>query len=89
VGDGFLVMTKSVADQEVGYVLLFDEGDYVSKGSLVLSESGDTTTVTWSNGGKLGLSPVNRYFGLLMDRMMGPDFEKGLSNLKRIVEAKK
>jgi hypothetical protein len=35
----------------------------------------------------LGWSPINRYFGLMMDGMMGPDLEKGLTNLKDRVEA--
>jgi len=34
----------------------------------------------------MGGSPVNRYFGLLMDRMVGPDFEGGLTNLKALAE---
>ena len=31
--------------------------------------------------------PIARYFGRLMDSYMGPDFEKGLINLKKKVEA--
>jgi hypothetical protein len=30
--------------------------------------------VTWTNDGDLGASPIGRWFGLFMDRMMGPDF---------------
>ena len=37
--------------------------------------------------GDLGRSPINRWFGLFMDRLVGPDFEAGLANLKRISEA--
>ena len=37
--------------------------------------------------GDLGSNPINRYFGLIMDRMMGPDFEEGLNTLKGKVEA--
>ena len=35
----------------------------------------------------LGGNPVNRYFGLIMDKMIGPDFEEGLAKLKEIAEA--
>lgn len=43
------------------------------------------TKVTWGNDGTLDY-PVGRYIGLLMDRMMGADFEKGLANLKKLSE---
>lgn len=55
---------------------------------LELEPKGDKTTVLWYNEGKLDY-PVGRYFGLFMDRMIGPDFEKGLANLKSVVESKK
>ena len=56
-------------------------------GAIMLEAGGENTKVTWSNEGDLGANPINRYFGLMMDRMMGPDFEEGLNNLKRAVEA--
>jgi len=37
----------------------------------------------WSNEGDLGWNPVSRFFGLFMDKMMGPDFEEGLRNLQK------
>lgn len=45
----------------------------------------DTTHVTWALEGKLKY-PVGRFMGLFMDKMMGPDLENGLSNLKNICE---
>ena len=42
---------------------------------------------TWHNEGPLGMNPVARYYGLLMNKMMGPDFETGLHNLKVRVES--
>ncbi len=35
------------------------------------------------------LSYFQRYFGLMMDSMMGKHFEKGLLNFKTLVEASK
>lgn len=34
----------------------------------------------------MGINPVNRYMSLMMDGMIGPDFELGLENLKTVVE---
>jgi hypothetical protein len=35
----------------------------------------------------MGSNPLNRWFGLMMDRLVGPDFEAGLANLKRLAES--
>ena len=43
------------------------------------------TKATWSNTGKSDY-PVGRIFGVMMDKMIGPDFEKGLSKLKATLE---
>ncbi len=43
------------------------------------------TRVIWSMQGKLDY-PVGRYVGLFMEQMLGPDFDKGLKNLKRVCE---
>jgi len=36
--------------------------------------------------GDMGLNPVGRWMGLMMDGWIGPDFETGLGNLKTLVE---
>jgi len=43
------------------------------------------TKVTWMIEGDLGY-PVERVFGLFMESMLGPTFEKGLANLKKVSE---
>jgi hypothetical protein len=43
-------------------------------------------SVTLSDEGDLGNNPLSRWFGLFLDRMIGPDFEAGLVNLKRVSE---
>ncbi len=35
----------------------------------------------------LGMNPLHRWFGLFLDRMIGPDFERGLARVKPLVEA--
>ena len=39
------------------------------------------------DAGDLGMNPLSRWFGLFLDGIIGPDFEKGLAKMKRIVEA--
>lgn len=43
--------------------------------------------VSWTLITDAGMNPVVRWFGLFMDRMVGPDFVKGLAKLKVIVES--
>ncbi len=85
-GQGAIKLTRAEPDKGISYDLDFEHGKYKSSGAIILEAGGESTKVTWSNEGDLGSNPINRYFGLMMDRMMGPDFEEGLNNLKRAVE---
>ncbi|MBC8001192.1 MAG: SRPBCC family protein, partial [Opitutaceae bacterium] len=85
-GQGTLKLTQSSPTNGVFFDLSFDHGKYLSKGSILMDLSDEGVEVTWTNEGVLGWNPVNRYFGLFMDRMMGPDFQKGLENLKLKLE---
>ncbi|HVY69409.1 MAG TPA: SRPBCC family protein [Verrucomicrobiae bacterium] len=82
-GQGSLRITKSTRDQSVAYDLSFENGKYLSTGTITLEPRKDGTLVTWVNEGDLNRDPVSRYFGQFMDKMMGPDFEAGLENLRR------
>ncbi len=42
--------------------------------------------VTWMFDTEHGMNPISRWFGLAMDNLLGGDYEKGLSNLKREAE---
>jgi len=86
-GQGTLTITKSEPGKGIGYDLSFQQGKFKSTGTITIEPAGEGFNVIWSNEGELGSNPINRYFGLMMDRMMGPDFETGLGNLKKRVEA--
>jgi effector-binding domain-containing protein len=44
------------------------------------------TRLTWSFDTDFGLNLFGRYFGLILDRQLGPLYAQGLANLKRIAE---
>jgi hypothetical protein len=44
------------------------------------------TKVTWTNRGALPY-PVGRLFGLVIDRVVGSDYERGLARLQQVTEA--
>lgn len=88
-GNGAIRFTALEPGKSIGYHLDFEQGKYLSEGVITLVAEGGATKATWTNGGNLGNNPFSRWFGLLMDSMMGPDFEAGLQNFKVRVEAAK
>jgi uncharacterized protein YndB with AHSA1/START domain len=85
-GNGVMEFTAALPDKRVDYALSFPDLGMTSSGQLRLAPAGAGTRVTWTNEGDMGANPINRYFGLVMDRLVGPDFEAGLANLKSAAE---
>lgn len=53
--------------------------------TFTLEPQGTGTQVVWSVESRFGFNPVGRVFGLFMDGMLGPIYERGLSNLATAV----
>jgi len=85
-GNGEMALTELTPGQLVAYDLAFDQGKYTSKGRFEIENKGDSCLVYWVDEGDLGYNPISRYMGLFMEKMMGPDFEKGLAKLKNVAE---
>ncbi|MDO6567535.1 SRPBCC family protein [Alteromonas sp. 1_MG-2023] len=85
-GKGEMKITDLEHNSKVVYTLMFPEWEMETTGSLELIPSGDATRVTWRDSGDVGNNIISRYFALMMDGMIGPDFEMGLENLKTVVE---
>ena len=60
--------------------------DMRSTGALTMEPDGPATRITWAMSGDVGGNPLKHYLALVMDRMVGPDFEAGLANLKTLAE---
>ena len=86
-GNGEMEFTDAVGGRQLTYRLSFPDFGMQSTGQLRIEPEGNGVRVNWSNEGEMGASPVNRWFGIFMDRLVGPDFEGGLANLKRLAEA--
>ena len=48
-----------------------------------------STKVVWTFDTDHGMNPVARWFGLVLEKFLSPDFEKGLTNLKTVCETAK
>jgi effector-binding domain-containing protein len=85
VGSGTQQITGAVPDRSVASDLDFGNG--VAKSLLTLTADGPATRVAWTLDIDMGANPIGHYVGLTMDRMIGPDFARGLSNLKTLLES--
>ncbi len=52
-------------------------------------QTANGTRITWSMESEMGMNPIDKYFGIMfLDKYVGADFERGLNNMKQILEAK-
>jgi effector-binding domain-containing protein len=92
VGSGWQEIVASRPNEQIDIKLDFDVQG-VADVSYVLLSQGDATDVTWSYDSDLTADLgyldafLARYFGLLFDRWVGGDYEKGLANLKQYAES--
>ena len=87
-GRGLLKLTAADPKTGVRYELNFDNGKFISNGGVTVSPTGEATRVVFFNEGDFGSNPVRRYFGMVMDKMMGGEFQQNLLGLKHKLEAK-
>ncbi len=86
VGPGALEVTKSIPADGIEYTLNIDHGQFQANGAIKMKLTNEGLEVTWINEGDLGMNPLNRYVGLLMDHFMAQDLETSLRNLKNATE---
>lgn len=85
VGQGRQEITLSQANDRVETALDFGEMG-LATASFQLQPDGAATVLTWGLQTDMGAGPVGRWMGLMMDRWVGGDYERGLANLKALVE---
>jgi len=88
VGNGTQEIVESVENARVVTALDFGAQGLATAEFLLAPQaaSGETTEVTWTLVTDTGFNPMARIFGMLLDGLVGPDYEKGLANLKAAVE---
>ena len=85
-GNGGMEFSVVEPNKRVGYILTMEDMTPAT-GDLKFTPDGAGTKVAWDMNGNAGMNPVFRWFGLFMDRLIGPDFEAGLKNLKKLAES--
>ena len=86
VGTGKMTISKSEENK-----LVVTDLDFGKRGKAtarwILDTEGDKVKVTWDLDTDMGGNPIGRYFGLMMDKWVGGDYEHGLNKLKAKVES--
>jgi hypothetical protein len=90
VGEGSMALIDSQPPSRIAITLAFVK-PFASTADTVFEfrPTADRTTVTWTMSGENDF--LSKGFCLFtggMDKMIGPDFEKGLAQLKTVVEGK-
>ena len=86
VGNGKQVIKVSEPNSRV--LTDLDFGDMgTAEAAFNLEPAGSGTRITWSLETDMGMSPMGRWMGLMMDRWIGTEYQRGLAQLKEIAEA--
>ena len=88
VGEGRMRITESHPNESVGIQLDFIKPfASTNQFTFTLSPDGSSTRVTWHMLGNNNFMSKAMSVMASMDKMIGPDFERGLGQLKRVSEA--
>lgn len=85
-GNGNMQIVRADVPREMNYVMSFD-GMGSALGKFVLEPADGGTRVAWSFESDAGYNPIARWFGLMLDRWVGPDFEAGLAGMAQALSS--
>lgn len=88
VGSGSQEIVESVPYSLIRVKLEFSGMDSKNHASYRLTPEGAGTRLVWTHEAEFGGNLLGRYFGLMLDGMVGADYERGLAQLKAFVEAR-
>jgi effector-binding domain-containing protein len=88
VGNGAMEILDTKPNEEIFTQMHFGEMGNPT-GKFTFTKDGEGTKVVWGFDGDCAempfyMIPMCRYFNLFMDKMLGPDFEKGLKRLDSV-----
>jgi effector-binding domain-containing protein/uncharacterized protein YndB with AHSA1/START domain len=86
LGNGSQMIVESEPFKHIKTKLDFG-GSGPSFATFTLDPVEGGTRIVWALDTEVGMNPVGRYFGLVMDSLVGKDYERGLVKLKALVES--
>jgi uncharacterized protein YndB with AHSA1/START domain len=85
VGSGSWKIIKAVENESLEAEMDFN-GQSTATSFFKLKPTVSKTQVTWGFDTNAGMNPVMRWMGLMMDKMVGDEYAKGLAVLKQKIE---
>lgn len=85
VGRGSLIITDSLPYEHITIEMQFMESK-ATKGYFRFEPSDAGTHVTWGIAMEVGKYPAGKIKGVVLDKLIGKEFERGLENLEKIVK---
>lgn len=87
VGAGSQEIIESQAPERIVMRLIFSGFDGDNRSTFTLTPQAGGTHLEWAYDSDFKGALIARYFGLLLDGMIGPDYERGLAELKSFAES--
>ncbi len=84
--DGHMTIETTQPPQHIVMHLRFDQDREAQIEFLIELAGNGSSRVHWRFDTAFGLDIFGRYVGLMLDGMLGPDYESGLRDLKRLAE---
>lgn len=87
VGAGSQEILEAVPYSSIRVRLSFSGFDSENIATYTLTPEGGGTKVVWHHQAEFKGDLLGRYFGLMLDSMLGADYERGLARLKTLAES--
>lgn len=87
VGAGSQEIVEAVPYSSIRVRLTFSGIDSANLATYTLTPKGAGTNVVWHHQADFKGDLLGRYFGLMLDSMLGADYERGLARLKTLAES--
>jgi uncharacterized protein YndB with AHSA1/START domain len=87
IGQGTVTILSAEPPKKLVTNLEFEK-DEKAHSIFTLEETEEGTKLTWHLEKYMGDNPIRKFSGLLIDSTVGEEFEDGLENIKKEVEAK-
>ncbi len=87
VGAGSQEIIEAVPYERIRVRLVFSGFDSENYATYQLTPEGEGTRIVWAYDSTFHGDLMGRYFGLMMDKFIGADYEKGLAKLKPLLES--
>ena len=86
IGEGNVVIEIKERNKRIAYSLFLEGFENKIHGEFLFDSVNGSTQIRWIDKGDLGPSPLSKYYILVIENTIGSDFEKGLKDLKKVME---